>query len=133
MSAFSTFVEVKMIRTIEIVHSVQDVLACVRVNDVEENCDSETVSDIYELFEIFRVTFKCQKLDQRADLERKRSQNLILREKKESQHTLTISTTGCEEVGDLITETSIVSMFLNSHQLNYVVSELLDAREKVAS
>ena len=40
VSTFATFMEIKMIRASELVDSIEDVLACVRVHNVQEHGDA---------------------------------------------------------------------------------------------
>ena len=47
--AFAAFVEVLVVGAVEVVDPIEDVLACVRVDDVEEDGDAHAVRGVYEL------------------------------------------------------------------------------------
>ena len=57
MAPFSTLVEVLVIASVKVVESVQDVLAGVRVDDIEKNRDAQSVSSVNQLLQLFRCTF----------------------------------------------------------------------------
>jgi len=87
-----------VVATVEHVDSVKDVFACVRVDNVEKDCDSHSVGSIDE----FHKLLGCS-----------------------------ISARSSKERSDLISERSVVGMFLDSHKLDYVVSKLLYPRKDV--
>lgn len=49
MSTFSAFMEILVVRAIEIIDSIEDVLACMGVNDIEENGYAHAMRGVYEL------------------------------------------------------------------------------------
>ena len=55
MTSLAAFVEVKVIGAVEEVQTVENVLARVRVNDVEEDSDPHRVRDVDELLEVLGV------------------------------------------------------------------------------
>jgi hypothetical protein len=87
-----------MIAVVEHVQAVEDVLRCMAVHHIQQDCDTHAVGSIYQLLEIVW----------RA-----------------------VSTACREEAVDLVTETGIVCVLHNCHQLYGVVSQVLDARQDV--
>ena len=47
MASLASFVEVKVVRPVEHVQPIKDVLAGMRMYDVEKHCDPEGVSNVY--------------------------------------------------------------------------------------
>ena len=68
MTSLSTLVEVEMVATVELVQSVQDVLACVRVNDVEQDGDAHSVRGVDQLLQIFGSSISAGSSEERSDL-----------------------------------------------------------------
>jgi hypothetical protein len=56
MTAFTTFVEVKMIGSIEKIDSIENVFACVRVDNVEQDGKAHSMRSIYQLFEVLGIS-----------------------------------------------------------------------------
>ena len=56
MTTFATFMEIEVVGTVELVQTVQDVLARMGVHDIEEDGDTHLMSCVYQLLEIFRYT-----------------------------------------------------------------------------
>lgn len=52
MAAFYAFVEVKVVGAVKLVDAVEDVLAGMRVHDVEEDCEAHSVRRVDEFFEL---------------------------------------------------------------------------------
>lgn len=52
--ALSSFVEVKVVGPIELVETVQDVLARMRVHNIEEDSDTQSMGRVDQFFEFFR-------------------------------------------------------------------------------
>ena len=84
--------KVKVVAAVEHVDSVEDVFACVGVDNVKKDCDSHPVGSIDE----FHKLLGCS-----------------------------ISARSSKERSDLISERSVVGVFLDSHKLDYIVSKLL--------
>lgn len=57
MAAFTALVEVLVIASVKVVESVQNVLAGVRVDDIEKDRDSQSVSSVNQLLQLLRCTF----------------------------------------------------------------------------
>lgn len=53
MSALASLVEVEVVCPIELVQTVQDILACMGVHDVEKDSDAHAMGNIDELFQVF--------------------------------------------------------------------------------
>lgn len=56
MTTLATFMEIKVIGTIELINAIQDVLARMRVYDVKEDSDTQSVSRVNEFLQVFRRT-----------------------------------------------------------------------------
>jgi hypothetical protein len=56
VAAFATFMEVKVIRPIKEIQAIQDILASMRVHDIEKNYKPKSMCRVYKLFEILRET-----------------------------------------------------------------------------
>jgi len=54
MPTFTTLVKVKVVRAVKFVQTIEHILACVRMNDIEENSQTHAMSHVYEFFEFFR-------------------------------------------------------------------------------
>jgi hypothetical protein len=98
MSTLATTVKVLVVSTVELVDTIKHVLGGVTVDYVEQHGNTEAVSGINELLEVFGSS---------------------------------ISTASCEEVVDLVSKTGIVGMLHDSHQLNHIVSQVLNSGEHV--
>lgn len=57
MAAFGALVEVLVVAPIKVVESIEDVLAGVRVHDIEENGDAESMCSVDQLLELLRSAF----------------------------------------------------------------------------
>ena len=53
MLALRTAMEVEVIRAVELIEAVQDILACVRVDHIEEDGQAHAVSGVDEFLELF--------------------------------------------------------------------------------
>jgi hypothetical protein len=47
MSSLGSLVKITVVGTVEHVQAIKDILACMRVNDVQKNSDPEAVSGVY--------------------------------------------------------------------------------------
>jgi hypothetical protein len=98
VSPLGTLVEVLVVAAVEHVQSIEDVLGCVTVDNIEQNCDAHAVRSVDELLEIIGEA---------------------------------ISTTRSEEAVDLVAETGVVCVLHDSHELDGVVTQMLDSGEDV--
>ena len=105
--------EVLMIRSVEMIQSIERIDRSVRMNDVEQNGQSESVSRIDQFHQILRCT--CQ-------LRRQAHSS-----KKVGSMRLTVSTRRSEETRNLIPETGVISVLHDSPTLTVSVR----ARERV--
>lgn len=56
MAALATFMKVKVVRSIKGIQAIQNILASMRVDDIEKNYKTKSMRCIYELFEILGDT-----------------------------------------------------------------------------
>ena len=56
VAAFATFMKVKVVRPIKEIQAIQDILASMRVDDIEKNYKSKSMCCVYQLFEILGDT-----------------------------------------------------------------------------
>lgn len=66
MSTLAAFVEVLVITSVKVVKSVQNVLAGVRVDNVEKNRDPHSMSSVNQLLELLRRTFSFASINMRT-------------------------------------------------------------------
>ena len=94
VTAFGALVEVEVVGVVEHVQPVRHILRRVRVNHVQQDCDTHAVCSVNQLLEFVRSA---------------------------------IATAGGEEAVDLVAERSVVGVLHDGHELDDVVSEVLDA------
>lgn len=68
MAAFGTFVEVEMVGAVEEVETVEHVLACMRMNDVQEDGYSHTMGSVDKLLQLFRRAIPRTRREEISDL-----------------------------------------------------------------
>lgn len=112
MAAFATFMKVMVVRPIKEIQAIQNILASMRVDDIEKNYKSKSMRCVYQLFEILRDTIA------RAGSEK--IGNLIPECWKQD---LVASAVTWREV-----LTCVVSMLHYGHKLDAIVSEILYPR-----
>ena len=56
MAAFATFMKVMVVRPIKEIQAIQNILASMRVDDIEKNYKPKSMRCVYQLFEILRDT-----------------------------------------------------------------------------
>jgi hypothetical protein len=58
-----TLMEVKVVAAVELVQAVKHVLRCMTMNNVQQNCDAQSMRSVDELFQVVRetVTAACSK------------------------------------------------------------------------
>jgi hypothetical protein len=56
MAALATFMKVKVVRPIKEIQAIQNILASMRVDDIEKNYKTKSMRCIYQLFEILGDT-----------------------------------------------------------------------------
>lgn len=98
MASLLALVEIEVICAVKLVETVLDILAGVRVDNVQEHLDAHSVGSVNELHQVLWRT---------------------------------ITTRHGEKVGDLVSKGRIVGVLLDGHELDGIVSELLDAREDI--
>ena len=54
MTAFSTFVKVLMVTTVEKIQAIENVFAGMGVDNIQKNYKAKAMGRVYQLFEIFR-------------------------------------------------------------------------------
>jgi len=54
MTAFSTFVKVLMVTTVEKIQAIENVFAGMGVDNIQKNYKTKAMGRVYQLFEIFR-------------------------------------------------------------------------------
>jgi len=73
MATLGTLVEVLVVASIKVVESIEDVLAGVRVHDIEEDGDAESMCSVDQLLELLRGAFGRKiRLKERKKKERKK-------------------------------------------------------------
>lgn len=53
VTALATFVEVEVVCTVKIIDTIEDVLACMRMDHVQEDCDAHAVCGVNQLLQLF--------------------------------------------------------------------------------
>ncbi|SRR5260221_14303544 len=112
MAAFATFMKVMVVRSIEGIQAIQNILASMRVDDIEKDYKTKSMRCIYQLFEILGDTIA------RAGCEK--TGDLIPECWKQD---LVASAVTWREV-----LTCVVSMLHYGHKLDTIVSEILYPR-----
>jgi len=54
MTAFTTFVKVLVVTTVEEIQAIEDVFAGMGVDNIQKNYKAKTMGRVYQFFEIFR-------------------------------------------------------------------------------
>jgi hypothetical protein len=54
MTAFSTFVKVQVVTTVEVIQAIENVFAGMGVDNIQKNYKAKAMGCVYQLFEIFR-------------------------------------------------------------------------------
>jgi hypothetical protein len=52
VAAFGSLMEILVVASIELVNTIEDVLACMRVNHIQKHCNSQSMCGINELLEL---------------------------------------------------------------------------------
>ena len=112
MAAFATFMKVKVVRSIKGIQAIQNILASMRVDDIEKDYKTKSMRCIYQFFEILGDTIA------RAGSEK--TGDLIPECWKQD---LVASAVTWREV-----LTCVVSMLHYGHKLDTIVSEILYPR-----
>ena len=112
MTAFSTFVKVLVVTTVEEIQAIENVFAGMGVDNIQKNYKAKTMGCVYQLFEIFRdpITGTCSE----------KAGNLISERWKQDRIT---SAMRWKTV-----LTGVVSMLHYCHKLDAVVSEIFYPR-----
>ena len=109
MTAFSTFVKVQVVTTIEEIQAIENVFAGMGVDHIQKDNKSKTMGCVYQLFEVFRGAI--------TGTGSEKVGNLISERWKQDQ-----ITSGIKQRKVL---TGVVSMLHYRHKLDAVVSEIL--------
>jgi hypothetical protein len=108
VTAFSTFVEVLVVTTVEEIQAIENVFASMGVDNIQKNYKAKTMGCVYQLFEIFREAI--------TGTGSEKVGNLISERWKQDRFTSAIKRKKVL--------TGVVSMLHYCHKLDAVVSEI---------